>query len=772
MSLLKLAVLAAAVPTASMLFATPPAHPASTDSHALQLISAEPTSDQVAGTIRWSPDSAAAAWMRLNRPAPNPRNNNKRAPTQQEIWEIESHPGSSTASPAEPKILLQADKVQEIVKQSGPIMHERLDQSDDVNPYLLQDFLWSNDHASLLLIGLHSLTWVEVATGRPITLWSGKETLSDVSLSPDGKSVIFLEDHKMVSLSASAKPDGSTKSTAHPQPILASPTREGILDGEPDWPYRNELKMPRAYWWSPDSTQIAYFETDDRKVASYTMRASDGSTRDIVYPKPGGDLPVVHVFVKHLTGGAPIEMQFGNTANVYIPLVQWLPDGHHLAIERLDRRQQTLELLLSDTKTGKTTTILTERDKYWINLSKDLYFLKDSQRFLWSSERTGFRHIYLYDIAGKQQAQLTHGEWEVEHVDAIDEAKGLIYLTTDERSPLERQVASVKLTAGPTAGSGSDAPTPLTAQPGTHTPFFAPDAAAYVDVFSTQSTRPKPELIHVSETEASTTQAAGSSSGTEPKDQPVEFMEVTLHTGISVHAFMIKPPAFDPTRKYPVIVYMAGGPGEQLVRDAWAGPTGMWMQLMAKNGYILFGLDNQGTGGRGHYFEEPIHLRFGGLELADQRDGLQYLSTLPYVDTDRLGVCGWGYGGFLAVHAMLDRPLPFKAGFAGAAVTDWRYYDAVFGERYLDDPIAHADGWDASIALENAQFLKGKILLAQGTDDEFVHIENLLTLQDEFVDAGKTADILLLPDRGHQIDDPSGKLVLFTRMTDFFSKNL
>jgi len=211
-----------------------------------------------------------------------------------------------------------------------------------------------------------------------------------------------------------------------------------------------------------------------------------------------------------------------------------------------------------------------------------------------------------------------------------------------------------------------------------------------------------------------------------------------------------------------------------LVRDSWGGAIGLWMQLMAQKGYIIFGLDNQGTSGRGHYFEEPIHLRLAAQELADQRDGLFYLGSLPYVDTTRLGVCGWGYGGFLVIHAMLDRPVPFKAGFAGAPITDWHYYDAVFSERYLDDPVAHADGWAASTAFENdsPRFFKGSLQVAEGSEDEFVHIENTLTLEDQLLDAGKYSDVLLLADRGHTLIDPQARLVLFQTMTDFFMKNL
>jgi dipeptidyl-peptidase-4 len=261
---------------------------------------------------------------------------------------------------------------------------------------------------------------------------------------------------------------------------------------------------------------------------------------------------------------------------------------------------------------------------------------------------------------------------------------------------------------------------------------------------------------------------------TEPSFQPAEFLTLKMHLGMEVHAFILKPPSFDPARKYPAIVYMAGGPGDQVVRDAWGGATGLWMRSMAEKGFIIFALDNQGTAGRGHFFEEPIHLRLSAQELGDQRDGVNYLKTLPYVDSTRLGVYGWGYGGFLVVHAMLDRPVAFRAGFAGAPIADWHLYDAVFGERYLDDPTIHADGWDSSTAFGNrsTHFFKGPLLIAQGTEDEFVHMENTLMLQDHLLDAGKSADVLLLPDRGHHIEDPPARQVLFSRMTEFFLKNL
>jgi dipeptidyl-peptidase-4 len=295
-----------------------------------------------------------------------------------------------------------------------------------------------------------------------------------------------------------------------------------------------------------------------------------------------------------------------------------------------------------------------------------------------------------------------------------------------------------------------------------------------VDCYSNQITPPHLSLVESGKESRDGLRSEEITQDRTQSLQPLEFLTLKMHLGTEVHAFILKPPSFDPTRKYPVIVYMAGGPGEQIVRDAWGGATGLWIRSMAENGYIVFALDNQGTAARGHYFEEPIHLRLSAQEMADQRDGISYLKTLPYVDPTRLGVYGWGYGGFLAIHALLDRPVPYRAGFAGAPILDWHLYDAIFAERYLSSPIAHAEGWAKSTAFGdgNARTFKGSLLIAQGTADEFVHVENTYMLQGRMLDAGKSADLLIFPGRGHLIEDLPARRVLFSKMTEFFLKNL
>jgi len=393
-----------------------------------------------------------------------------------------------------------------------------------------------------------------------------------------------------------------------------------------------------------------------------------------------------------------------------------------------------------------------------------LHFLKDSRRFLWSSQRSGYRHLYLYDISGRQLIQLTKGNWEVTKLAGVDENLGLAYLAATEASPIERQLYRVNLD-----GSGF---TRVTQEKGTHEAALSPAGGIFLDTWSNHASPPRQDLLRTDGTRITTLSDKLSEDPAVNQLGKIEFLTVRTHMGMDLNAWVMKPLNFNPARQYPVLLYVAGGPGEQIVRDAWGGDISLWFALMAQNGYIVFAIDNRGTAGRGHFFEEPVHLRFSATEMADLRDGVLYLRSQPWIDKTRIGICGWGYGGFLALHGMLDRPLLFKAGFAGSPITDWHLVDAVFTERYLENPVRNQDGWLSSSPLENAKYLHAPLLLAQATLDESVHQENALKLLDELLDKGKYADILLFPDRRDLFDDYGARYTLFQRLTDFFVKNL
>jgi dipeptidyl-peptidase-4 len=691
--------------------------------------------------LAWSPSGKSLSFVRM---APT-KSKVKDLTLAAEIWSIDAANG-------EQKLLVSEAEIATAFGGNRSHSSEASDKDDAGKQ--LQDYIWAPGGHSLLITSSTELSWfdLDAHTSRPLV--TDRTDLSNPQISPDGRFVSFVEDHTL------RLADAATGAVHTFAPEGSADLREG----EPDWAYLHELGLHSAAWWSPDSSSIAWIETDDRAVNKYSLRDSNGNERSIAYPKPGGAIPTVHLFVKAVSGRKSLQIDLGNDTNVYIPRVQWLPDGKHLAIERLSRDQKKLDLLLADAVTGKTRTILTEKDVYWIDLSDDLYFLRDSQRFLWTSERTGYRHLYLYDLSGRDPVQLTHGNWEVTSLVGVDEAAGVAFFTATEASALERQLYRVNLD-----GRGF---APITQEKGTHSTMLSPSGDVLLDTWSTHATPPRRELLRPDGSKIAALSDKDTDDRATSQLNSSEFLIVKNHLGMEMNAWIMKPPNFNPNRQYPVIFYVEGGPGEQIVRDTWGGDIGLWLGLMAKNGYIVFAVDNRGTAGRGHLFDEPVHLRFSAAEMADLRDGVQYLRSQPFIDKTRIGICGWGFGGFLALHGMLDRPLLFKAGFAGSPISDWHLYDAIFTERYLEDPVRNQDGWINSSSLENAKYLSAPLLLAQATLDETVHQENSLMLLDELLDKGKYTDILLFPDRRGLFEDRGARLVLFERLTDFFVNNL
>lgn len=691
--------------------------------------------------LAWSPSGKSLSFIRRT---PRPGKAADASPTT-EIWNIDAATGEQKLLVSDPELTASFG--------NGPLRSATGGVEVDAAKQL-QNYAWAPGGHALLLTASAELAWFDLDARSSRLLVTDRSDLSNPQISPDGRFVSFVKNHTLWLADVST-------GVAH---AFAPAGSSDLREGESDWVYLHELGLHSAYWWSPDSSSIAWIETDDRAVNKYSLRASDGDEHSIVYPKPGGAIPAIRLFVKAVSGRKTLQVDLGSDASVYIPRVQWLPDGKHLAIERLSRDQKTLDLLLADAATGKTQTILTEKDAYWINLSNDLYFLKGSRRFLWSSERTGYRHLYLYDLSGRELVQLTQGNWEVTSLVGANEAAGVVFFTATEASTLERQLYRVNLN-----GEGL---TRITREKGAHNPVLAPSGEVLVDTWSNHATPTCQELLRTDGSRIAALSGNESAEWVATQLSSIEFLTVKTHLGMDMNVWMMKPPDFNPARKYPVIVYVAGGPGEQIVREAWGGDISLWFALMAQNGYIVFAVDNRGSAGRGHLFEEPIHLRFSAAEMADLRDEVLYLRTLPWIDKTRVGICGWAYGGFLVLHSLLDRPLLFRAGFAGSPITDWHLYDAVFTERYLGDPERNQDGWLSSSPLENAKNLSAPLLLAQATLDERVHQENSLMLLDELLDKGKYADILLFPDRRDLFEDRGARLILFQRLTDFFVKNL
>ena len=657
------------------------------------------------------------------------------------------------ASSGENRLLVSAEKLETVL----PAESENATQATGLGRHAPAQYQWAPDGSGLLFQGPNSLAWFDLKTQTARPLISGKEAIADPKISPNSRYVSFVRDHNVWLVRIA---DGKERAF----------TREGteeVRKGELDWVYPEELDITTAYWWAPDSSAIAYLEMDERKVTQYPLvdfASYTGESEPERYPVAGGINPIVRVFVGSVDRGEPRAMDTGADTDIYIPRVNWLVDSKHVAIQRVNRPQTVVELLIADAISGKARVVLTDKDSYWINVSDDLTFLQDGKRFLWSSERSGYRHIYLYDLEGKQLRQVTEGNWEVFAVQGVDEAKGLVYFTAAEKSPLERHLYRVALD-----GSGF---TRITREDGTHGVNFGPGASAYVDTYSNSMNPPRQDLMKMDGSRVAVLNENKIAELADLHLSPVEFLSVRSHDGMQLNAMMIKPPGFDPAKKYPVLVYTYGGPHVQVVLNAWEGSTFLWHQLMARKGYIIFALDNRGSAGRGHLFEEPIHFRFGAQEMSDQRDGAAYLKSLPYVDANRIGIWGWSYGGHMTLHAVFEDPQDFKVGFAGGSVTDWHYYDSIYTERYLGLLPQNEESYQESSPIHNAANLKSKLLIAHGTGDDNVHYANTLSLINETIAAGKYVEVMAFPGRGHGASDPAARRVLMNRVMQFFLDNL
>jgi len=694
--------------------------------------------------IEWAPDSKRISYF-------------GRDHLGVEIWTTDHATGQS-------KVLVKAS----VLKSAMPPEKADIVQSTGLGRVAAQNYLWSPKGDSLLLIGGSSLVLLDLNSMAPKTLVSGAIAIDDPKFSPDGKWVSFVRESNLWVVDLA---------TGNVKPLTTG-GRSDLLKGELDWVYPEELETPTAYWWSPDSLKIAYYEMDERSVTRYPimdMSSPIGAIEYEHYPQAGEANPIVRVGVVSVDGGETTWMDSGKDTDVYLARVQWLPDSRRLAIERLNRAQNQLDLLLCDATNGASSTILSDTDKYWINIADDLYFFSDDNRFLWSSERTGFRHFYLYDIAGHQLEQLTSGNWGItgnggfgpgaSSHPAVDEAHGFLYFVSNKDDVRDAQVYRLSL--------ADKSITRVTQDAGTHEPLFAPDASAFVDTYSTTAAPPRQDLYR---TDGSRIAIINEDKVPELADydlSPVEFVTVTADDGTKLDAKMIKPPDFDPARKYPVLVDVYGGPQDQEVQDDWGGDDYLWFEMMAEKGYIVFTLDNRGSYRRGHTFEIPIYHRFGQIELEDQLAGVRYLKSLPYVDGSRIGIWGWSYGGTMTLTALFDAPDVFKAGIAVAPVTDWRLYDTIYTERYMGRPQDNPEGYRDSSPIYHAGRLRAKLMLAHGTGDDNVHFANTTELISDLILAGTYPDdLMILPGRGHGMTDWRARIQLYQRMTDFLLKNL
>jgi len=713
-------------------------HPTRPDELEVERIFGEPSlSGHLSRGAAWTPDSRRISFFDM----PGTGKNAKC-----EIWVLDALTGERSR-------LVSAKDLEQASRSSSSKPFQAL--SGERCP--ISGYQWAPDGESLLFTWPRDLVWFDLKQRTRRVLVTGNADLADPKVSPDGKYVSFLRDHNLWLVRIA---DGEERE-------LTSGGTEELRKGELDWVYREELQTLSGYWWAPDSSAVALLEMDERSVKQFPLADFSLFSGKIAmqrYPVPGSSNPRVRVLVVRVAGNEPRSMDIGDEKDIYVPRVSWLPDSRHVAIQRLNRAQTTLDLVIADAGTGGSSVLLSEKDPYWINVGDDLQFLKDGEHFLWSSERTGYRHLFLYALSGRQLAQITKGNWEVSGLDAIDEARRVVYFTATEKSPIERHLYRVGLD-----GAGF---VRITREDGIHQVTFSPDSSRFVDTYSNTSTPPRQDVYRADGRKLTTLNENQVAALAAYRLSPVEFFAIRSHDGVLLNCSMIKPPNFGPARKYPVLIFTYGGPRAQVVANEWAGTTYLWHQLMAQKGYIIFSLDNRGSSGHGHLFEEPIHYRFAAQELSDQRDGVQWLKSQAFVDAERIGIWGWGYGGHMTLHAMFEMPQTFKVGFAASPITDWHFYDTIYTERYLGALPLHEESYLASSPIRNAEKLQGKLLIFHSVGDDKVHYSHTLALIEDLTRTGKYVEVITLPVQGHQLSDSAAERWLWNRVTQFFVEHL
>ncbi len=589
---------------------------------------------------------------------------------------------------------------------------------------------------------------------------NGKQQLA--SFSPDGSKIAFVRENNIY-----------VKDIAVANAEEVQLTTDGkwnhIINGAPDWVYEEEFSYNKAYDWSADSKRIAFLKTDESNVKMFSM-AKYGELYPVnyeyKYPKAGEENSKVSLHIVDVTSGKIIEAKMDNLDDMYIPRLKFTKDPNVLAAVKMNRLQNKYELFLVNAENGSSKIVLTLTDPKYIEINDDLTFLDDKEHFVLSHETSGFRHLYLYDMNGKEVKQITSGDWELTSFYGIDEEKGIAYFQAAKVSPLDREVYSVKL-------DGSDIK-PLTTVAGTNDAEFSNGMKYFINVFSDANTPPVTTLCDNTGKEIRelmSNKSLETKVAEEYEFTKKEFFTFTTSEGVELNGWMIKPAKFKKGKKHPVMMYVYGGPGSQTVTNSWDRDMGWW-QLLAQKGYIIVSVDNRGTGARGKEFRQVTYEQLGKYEVLDQIEAAKYLGNQKYVDAERIGIFGWSYGGYMSSLCLTIGSKWFKLGIAVAPVTNWRYYDSVYTERYNGLPQDNAKGYDDNSPINHAKEMSGNFLMIHGTADDNVHFQNSVDFITKLIDADVDFETMYYPNKDHSIYGGNTRNHLYKKMTNYILENL
>ena len=619
--------------------------------------------------------------------------------------------------------------------------------------------LLSPDFTTMIVVAAGDLFAWPLGAERVTRLTSSAGEELEVTFSPDGRLVAFVRDHNLFVVDFAGN-ERQLTTDGHAQ----------LLNGRLDWVYQEEIYgrgTHRAYWWSPDSSRIAFLQLDESPVPEFTVVDHIPYRQQVEvtdYPKAGDPNPLVKLGVAPAAGGDLrwIDTSKYGSAEHLIVNVGWTPDSREVVYQVQDREQTWLDLNLGDAAKGTTKTLFRETTKAWVSVLDGATWLADGT-FLWQSERDGWQHLYRYRRDGTPVGRITSGRWEIRQLYGVDETRGFIYFSATERSHIGGDVYRITLD-----GTGL---TRLTQTPGTHRASFNPSFTHFVGTWSDVSTPPQARLHTADGAEVRLIDRNEVAALAQYRLSTPEFLQVKTKDGFELEAMLIKPVDFDPSRKYPVLQSTYAGPHAPQVRNAWGGTGYLYNQLLAQRGVAVWVCDNRSASGKGAESAWVAYKRLGETELADVEECLDYLKAQPWVDASRIGISGWSYGGFMTSYA-LTHSTSFAMGIAGGSVTDWRDYDSIYTERYMLLPRNNPDGYARTAPRAAAGKLHGQLLLVHGTMDDNVHVQNTIQFAYDLQKAGKPFELMLYPKSRHGVSDPHLVRHMRERMLEFTLRTL
>jgi dipeptidyl-peptidase 4 len=643
-------------------------------------------------------------------------------------------------------------------------------------PVDMEDYLISDDNKRVLfftdreyiyrrsskaIVYLH-----DIADKKTTKLDTAK--LLHATFSPDGNRIAYVKDNNLYLFDIAA---GSAKA------ITTDGKWNYIINGNCDWVYEEEFEFTRAYQWSPKGSFIAYYRFDETDVKEYNMTLYDNAyNKDyrFKYPKAGESNSKVDIFIYDITAGKKAKAEY-EQGDIYIPRIKWTQDDNFLVVYWLNRHQDNLKLLRTDARSGASSVLYEEKNRYFVEINDDWWFIKDGKSFLFTSEMNGYRHLYLYSLDGKIKTQLTKGNYEITEINGVDEVNKKVYYTVAWPRPMDRNFFVTDFTGKKTI--------PLTQGEAWHrielndsfTRFFdyrselnTPQVVTLNDIIPDKKKGVSTKLVKTVSENARLRAAMD-----QYELSKAEFIRIPNSKGDTLMGFMIKPVGFDPSKKYPVLFSNYGGPGSQEAANR-IHKYYFWYQLLAQKGFIIVSIDNTGTGYRGEEFKKKTYLQLGKYEIEDQIDAAKYISSLPYADKDRIGHWGWSYGGFMSALAITKGADIFTAAIAVAPVTSWRYYDNIYTERYMRTPQENPGGYDNNSPINFTDRIKGKFLIIHGTGDDNVHFQNSVQMIKALVKSKVDFESAYYPDKNHSISGLADNTAvhIWSKMTNWILENL